>query len=171
MAFVIFFVSSNVRLFLKLTAHQGDQIGRIFARWAILYFGQLFETCLICPNFCATIFHGKSNALFSANNQLGHNLGDFFTNSSGHPAVQCQYLRSRNNNDPLLKKRPAHWRNDAHVFACRIIPICRCSNSMGMHVLSRYLSSVLRCYHIGQRWHQKLVSAIFYTEKCNKGQI
>jgi hypothetical protein len=94
--------------FLKLTAHQGDQIGRIFARWAILYFGQLFETCLICPNFCATIFHGKSNALFSANNQLGHNLGDFFTNSSGHPAVQCQYLRSRNNNDPLLKKRPAH---------------------------------------------------------------
>jgi hypothetical protein len=31
---------------------QGDQIGRIFAYWSIVYFGQFFEDYRNSPNFC-----------------------------------------------------------------------------------------------------------------------
>jgi hypothetical protein len=34
-----------------LGANQGDQIGRIFACWASLFFGQLFEKYTSRPNF------------------------------------------------------------------------------------------------------------------------
>jgi hypothetical protein len=36
--------------------HQGDQIGRIFAQWAIAYFGQVFIIYRSSKKFCATIF-------------------------------------------------------------------------------------------------------------------
>jgi hypothetical protein len=45
-------------------AHQGDQlIGRIFAYWAIIYSGHLFEIYSSSPNFFANLFHGYSYAL------------------------------------------------------------------------------------------------------------
>jgi hypothetical protein len=34
--------------------NQCDQIGRIFAQWAIVYFGQLLKKHKSSPNFCAT---------------------------------------------------------------------------------------------------------------------
>jgi hypothetical protein len=37
-------------------AVQGDQIGRIFAFWAIVFFGVLYEKYKCSPNFCATFF-------------------------------------------------------------------------------------------------------------------
>jgi hypothetical protein len=36
--------------------------------------------------FCAALSHGKSCALILAKNGVGYILGEFFTNSSGHPA-------------------------------------------------------------------------------------
>jgi hypothetical protein len=33
---------------------QGDQIGRILANWAIIYFGQVFENYRISTKFLAT---------------------------------------------------------------------------------------------------------------------
>jgi hypothetical protein len=41
----------------QLNVNQGDQIGRIFAHWAIVYFGQIFETLKSSPYFLATSFH------------------------------------------------------------------------------------------------------------------
>jgi hypothetical protein len=61
------------------------------------YFGQLFESDKGSPNFSATFFDSKSYALNSAKNGFGYILGDFSTNSSGHPglvsaALMCQAL-------------------------------------------------------------------------------
>jgi hypothetical protein len=38
---------------------QGDQIGRIIAHWAIVYFGQVFENYTSGPNFLATTFDSR----------------------------------------------------------------------------------------------------------------
>jgi hypothetical protein len=38
----------------KVDRNQGDQIGRIFAQWANVYFGQYFEKHKSDPNFWAT---------------------------------------------------------------------------------------------------------------------
>jgi hypothetical protein len=37
---------------------QGDQIGRIFAQWVTVCFGQLFENDRNIPKFRATLFNG-----------------------------------------------------------------------------------------------------------------
>jgi hypothetical protein len=44
---------------------QGDQIGRIFAGWAIVFFVQLFKNNRSSPHFLATLFHGENHALFA----------------------------------------------------------------------------------------------------------
>jgi hypothetical protein len=41
-----------------VTLFQGDQIGRIFVHWAMVYFGQFLENYRSTPNFWATIFLG-----------------------------------------------------------------------------------------------------------------
>jgi hypothetical protein len=38
---------------------QGDQIGRIFAHWGIVYFGHFFENKIICPPLRTTFFPRK----------------------------------------------------------------------------------------------------------------
>jgi hypothetical protein len=43
--------------------NQGDQIVRIFAHWAIVYFGQFLENYRGNTNFWSPIFYGKSYAL------------------------------------------------------------------------------------------------------------
>jgi hypothetical protein len=42
----------------KMVFEQGDQIGRIFAFWVIVFFGQLFENFQSSANFRA-FFHGS----------------------------------------------------------------------------------------------------------------
>jgi hypothetical protein len=42
---------------------QGDQIGRIFAYWAIVYFGKFDEIYRNSPNFWANFFHDTSYVL------------------------------------------------------------------------------------------------------------
>jgi hypothetical protein len=74
---------------------QGDQIGRIFAYWVIVYVGQFYAkisqyVVKILENF----FHGKSNLLILAKSALGYILGDIFSNSSGHPAWMLRHFNS-----------------------------------------------------------------------------
>jgi hypothetical protein len=47
---------------------KGDQIGRIYAQWAIVYFGQCFENYWSGANFWATLFHGTSYVLIMTKN-------------------------------------------------------------------------------------------------------
>jgi hypothetical protein len=61
-------------------------IGPIFAHWAIVYIGQLFENYRVGTKFGATLFHGKSYVLIFTKNILPRLLFlAVFTNSSGHP--------------------------------------------------------------------------------------
>jgi hypothetical protein len=69
------------------THNQGDQIGRIFAYWAIVYFGAVFLKKYI-RSFRAIFSTVKFMCyIILTENGLGHILGDFLANSSGHPAV------------------------------------------------------------------------------------
>jgi hypothetical protein len=75
-------------------ATQGDQIGQNFAYWAIVSFGQGFRKIRQSTDFWATLPHGEGEVLTVTNNGLGYILGDFFTNSSGHPdATTCAARR------------------------------------------------------------------------------
>jgi hypothetical protein len=60
---------------------QGDQIGRIFAQWATVCFRQFPKNDTKSPQFWASF----SKILILTKNGLRYILGDFFTNSSGHP--------------------------------------------------------------------------------------
>jgi hypothetical protein len=62
---------------------QGDQIGRNSPKWVIVYYGQLLENNRSSPHYCGTYVNAR---LIMTKNGLGNILGDFFTNSSGHPA-------------------------------------------------------------------------------------
>jgi hypothetical protein len=68
------------------TYNQGDQIGRIFAYWAIVYFGQFYENYKRIPNFLGNFFPPQKLCINFDKKVLGHSLGDSFKNSSGHPA-------------------------------------------------------------------------------------
>jgi hypothetical protein len=81
-------------LFLNGGRTQGDQIGRVFAYWVIVYFGK-FENYKSSPNFGATFSYGKLFALILTKNVLGHILGDFFATSSGHPVSQQQRTKKK----------------------------------------------------------------------------
>jgi hypothetical protein len=48
--------------------NQGGMIGRIFAYWAIVYFGHWFENYGSRANFWDTCFHGSSYVLIEAKN-------------------------------------------------------------------------------------------------------
>jgi hypothetical protein len=62
--------------------NQGDQIGRIFAYWSIVYFGQRLKHYRSSAKFLATFF--PRYVLILTKKWFGYILGDFFTNSSGH---------------------------------------------------------------------------------------
>jgi hypothetical protein len=75
-------------------ATHGDQIGRIFASWAIVWAVFLItEVAKYLCYFLPTVI--DSCALILAKHVLGNILGDFFfTNASGHT---CATGRTRNN--------------------------------------------------------------------------
>jgi hypothetical protein len=62
---------------------QCDQLGRILARWVNVYFGHFYYVSN--PHFGATFSPQLRLHISLAQNGLGLVLGDFFTNSSGHP--------------------------------------------------------------------------------------
>jgi hypothetical protein len=59
------------------SVRQGDQIGRIFAYWAILFIGQLFENYRNSTFLGDTFPHGKRYLQNLAQNVLGFILGHF----------------------------------------------------------------------------------------------
>jgi hypothetical protein len=66
---------------------QCDRIGRIFAHWAIGYFVQFSGNCKSSPYiFWGYSFPQLRFDIKFGKNGLGYILGEFFTNSSGHPA-------------------------------------------------------------------------------------
>jgi hypothetical protein len=64
---------------------QCDQIGRIFAYWAMVFFGLSLKNKAVDVLFGLLFSHCKSYALCNFDKKLlGWVLGDFFTNSPGH---------------------------------------------------------------------------------------
>jgi hypothetical protein len=78
---------------------QGDQIGRIFVQWAIVFFVQFYENPKSSQHFCQLFLFGNSYVSILTKLVLGYILGAFSTNSSGHPAVEHLYLGSRGRSD------------------------------------------------------------------------
>jgi hypothetical protein len=60
----------------------------------VVFFGQFFENLKSRTNSWATCFHGASDVLIVTKNGLGYILGDFFTNSPGHPGVSRKIGRA-----------------------------------------------------------------------------
>jgi hypothetical protein len=69
---------------------QGDQIGRIFANWAIVYFGQLYENFRISPHFGPFFFSVKLYIDFDQK-WVGLHFGRLFLKLIWSPR-QCMYL-------------------------------------------------------------------------------
>jgi hypothetical protein len=80
----------NLRLIIKLGVEHSH----------LKTFGQLFENYISIAKFWATLFHSASYVLVLIKNGLGHILGDFFTNSYGHPGSVPQ--RGQNRTSPIL---------------------------------------------------------------------
>jgi hypothetical protein len=75
-----------------VSLRQGDQIGRIFDSWAIVFFGQFFLNIKVDKSF-GLLFSTVNGKLFIlTKNVLGHNLGDFLTNSSS-PTDYKQFIK------------------------------------------------------------------------------
>jgi hypothetical protein len=72
---------------LNVTADQGDKIGRIFAQWLTLYFGQFFSKITELATLIGYFFPRLLLCINFAKNCIGQHFGRFFTNSSGHPAA------------------------------------------------------------------------------------
>jgi hypothetical protein len=97
--------------------NQGDQIGLIFAQWAIVYFGQVFFFNYRSSQHSVLFFSrvGIEYELIWTKNGLGYILVHFFTNSSGHPG--CTYnatVACKRHCGPLSRKR----RNNKRTFVC-----------------------------------------------------
>jgi hypothetical protein len=73
-----------------LYGKQGDRIGRIFAHWVIICFGQFFLNFRTSPHFLLLFPPKYILCINFDKNGLGYILGDFFTNSSGHPDGTAQ---------------------------------------------------------------------------------
>jgi hypothetical protein len=67
---------------------QGDQIGRIFAKWAIVYFGYIFKNFSSNPDFRAASFHCKIYLLILTKQWVWLHFGQFFTHSSGRAVLE-----------------------------------------------------------------------------------
>jgi hypothetical protein len=66
---------------------QGDQIGLILAHWAIVINVQFIENYRSSAKPWAAFFQSTSYVLILTKKWLCYTLGDFFKNSSGHPAT------------------------------------------------------------------------------------
>jgi hypothetical protein len=75
---------------------QSDQIGRIFAYWAVVCILEkskfFFKLGIEVAQKWATLFHGNCSELFLTKNGLGKIFGVFFTNLSGHPDPNPMYV-------------------------------------------------------------------------------
>jgi hypothetical protein len=72
------------------TNHLATLVARLddFSPIGRLFLLQFFEKYLSSQNSRASFFHGKRYALTLMKNVFGNILGEFQTNSSGHPAEE-----------------------------------------------------------------------------------
>jgi hypothetical protein len=73
-------------------AGQGDQIGGIFAYWAIAFFVHYWST--EGAHIFRLLFYTATAVLILTQNGSGCSFGDFFTNSSGPMLWFLKYFRS-----------------------------------------------------------------------------
>jgi hypothetical protein len=60
--------------------NQGDQIGRIFAYWVIIFFGRFLKISEVAQIYGTTFSQSICSLFILTKNGLGYILGDFFTN-------------------------------------------------------------------------------------------
>jgi hypothetical protein len=86
-----------------VVTYLGDQIGRFFAHWVIVYYWLLEKyrsRHILGGNFFPQL---KLCVSIWTKNEFGNIFGDFFPNSSGHPATYiCTELQSNYPGDPAL---------------------------------------------------------------------
>jgi hypothetical protein len=91
--------------FIFFFAIQGDQIGRIFEHWVVVWVVFMKITEAGSVNLLTTFSQCVSSEFFATNSKLGYLLGyilgDFFTNSSGHPAAIPTWQSVANFSDRL----------------------------------------------------------------------
>jgi hypothetical protein len=84
----LFFILTRQSPFDIINSTRVTRLGEFcFARWAIIYIGQFFENYIISPHCWTTFFLRKRYVIIVTKNGLGHILGEFFRNSSGHPVI------------------------------------------------------------------------------------
>jgi hypothetical protein len=76
--------SSTVLSLPSRVTRLGEFSHDIFAHWATVYSGQFFLENYRSSSLFSTV---RAMHWFWRKNGLGYSLGDFFTNSSGHPAA------------------------------------------------------------------------------------
>jgi hypothetical protein len=72
---------------------QGDQIWRIFAIWATVYFGQFFDNDVSIPVFCPLSSPKKICQNTDERIRVKQHFGRFFTKKSGHTGLQLQWAK------------------------------------------------------------------------------
>jgi hypothetical protein len=78
---------------------QGDQIGRISAYRATVFFGQFFKY-RSSANFLATFFRKTNYVMSLTKKRVGLHLKLFFTNSSGRPGPRLRPVDMNNETLP-----------------------------------------------------------------------
>jgi hypothetical protein len=71
-------------------------MGRIFADWAITFFGHFFENVKSSEKNYYFFYSEKSNALILPKSELCYILGDFLINPSGHAGTWVSHHRNCN---------------------------------------------------------------------------
>jgi hypothetical protein len=74
-----------------LLAGRVTRLGKFSPNW---YIGQVFWKLTKEPYFWGYFFHSKIYVLILPKNVLGYNVGDFFTNTSGHHAWRLLICRA-----------------------------------------------------------------------------
>jgi hypothetical protein len=112
----------NLQLQRQGCSGQGGQIGRIFACWVIVCFGQCFENGISSTKFWANFFHTVSYVLILAKNVLGYILGDFFYKIIWSPWFETgSGLKQILTGTQINKNIPALFSTDTRVLSRRIL--------------------------------------------------
>jgi hypothetical protein len=77
----------------NIVPRQGDQIGRIFANWAIVFIWAVFVITELAQIFWLLFTTKVVNVILFTNNELGYILGGFFANSSGHSGPRARFIK------------------------------------------------------------------------------
>jgi hypothetical protein len=99
-------IGKRVRSSSRVGSQQSDKIGRIFAYWAIVFFGQFSENYISSPHFLDTFLRGYCYASILTKMHWATFWASFFTNSSGHPASQVHHERQKKSSPPLFLVGP-----------------------------------------------------------------